>query len=223
MAKAEFYTYVHRRPNTGEVFYVGKGSGQRAWQFRGRSRHWYSIVAKHGFVVEIARGGLQEWAAFEHEQELIALYGRKDCGQGPLVNTTDGGDGPSGTIFSDALRSQISERQRGDCNVSKRADVREKLAASATGDQNPMKSAETQKKVSAANTGKRASEETRKRMSDAHKGKVFSAETRAKIGASRMGEKHHLFGKPFSDEYRRKISEGIKLSYAKKRAAILAA
>lgn len=43
-----FYTYLHRRNDTGQVFYVGKGKGQRAHDKYKRSAHWKRIVAKHG-------------------------------------------------------------------------------------------------------------------------------------------------------------------------------
>lgn len=39
-------------------------------------------------------------------------------------------------------------------------------------------------------------------------GYKHSLETRKKMSRSRTGPKHHFFGKKFSDEYRKKISEG---------------
>jgi hypothetical protein len=214
MAEAEFYVYVHRRADTGEVFYVGKGRGNRAWQLAGRNKHWNCIARARGFVVEIVRDGLQEWAAFEHEAELIALYGRKDCGYGPLTNTTDGGEGCSGTIFTSAMREQIARRQLGDWNVSKRADVKEKLSLLFTGPRNPMYKPGISAKVAEKNKGRVHSHEARRNMSEAQKGKVFSEETRKRISMSKMGSKHPLFGKSPSAEYRQKISEALKVSLA---------
>jgi hypothetical protein len=90
----DFYVYLHRKATTGEVFYVGKGFGRRAWKVScKRSQHWKNTVRKHGLIVEIAADGLQEWYAHEMERDLIALYGRRDLGHGPLVNLTDGGEG----------------------------------------------------------------------------------------------------------------------------------
>lgn len=103
----DFYVYLHRKASTGDVFYVGKGQANRAWKDAGRSKHWRNIQAKHGLVVEIVCEGLQEWASFELEQDLIALHGRRDCGCGPLVNLTDGGDGMSGWVPSDHIRQKI--------------------------------------------------------------------------------------------------------------------
>ena len=91
-----FYVYVHRKKTTGEVFYVGKGKGNRAWSKKGRNDHWNRVAKKYGFTVEIHTNDIQEWYAFELERELIAYYGRVQDGTGTLVNYTDGGEGPSG-------------------------------------------------------------------------------------------------------------------------------
>jgi hypothetical protein len=104
----DFYVYMHRRATTGEIFYVGKGHGNRAWSKSGRSKHWHNVVAKDGLVVEIVTTGLQEWYALELETSLIALHGRRDTGRGPLVNNTDGGEGVSGRKLSLESRRKLS-------------------------------------------------------------------------------------------------------------------
>lgn len=91
-----FYVYLHRKKTTNEIFYVGKGSGHRAWSTTGRSDLWTRTIKKYGHTVEIVLDDLQEWYAFELEKELIALYGRLNDGKGKLVNMTDGGEGLSG-------------------------------------------------------------------------------------------------------------------------------
>ena len=114
MTKAcmDFYVYAHRKATTGEIFYIGKGTGRRA-QKRQRGAMWQSIVNKHGLIVEIIQDGLQEWAAFELEQDLIALHGRRDCGYGPLANMTDGGDGAAGCACTEAKRAKLSQHFKG--------------------------------------------------------------------------------------------------------------
>lgn len=92
----DFYVYIHKKKATGEVFYVGKGKDSRAWSTKGRNRAWEYLVKKHDYIVEIVQDRLQEWYAFELEKDLIAFYGRRDCGHGTLVNLTDGGESPSG-------------------------------------------------------------------------------------------------------------------------------
>jgi hypothetical protein len=105
----DFYVYLHRKATTGEIFYIGKGQGNRATESSGRSTPWRSTSNKHGLIVEIIQDGLQEWAAFELEQGLIALHGRRDCGYGALVNMTDGGEGSSGRIYDDAAKQRIRD------------------------------------------------------------------------------------------------------------------
>ena len=92
----DFYVYIHRKKTNGEVFYVGKGSGKRAWHSFGRNTLWKRTSEKYGWSVEIVESGLQGWYAFELEKDLIAFYGRRDLGQGTLTNLSDGGDGASG-------------------------------------------------------------------------------------------------------------------------------
>jgi hypothetical protein len=108
----EFYVYIHRRATTGEIFYIGKGTDGRA-RLEGRNRHWINIVKKHGYSVEFVQIGLQEWYAFELEIELIALYGRRDLGLGPLVNMTDGGEGICGYEHTQESREKIALTSKG--------------------------------------------------------------------------------------------------------------
>ena len=92
-----FYVYEHLTAN-GEVFYVGKGSKDRAWNTDSRSKFWTRVYKKHGRTVRIVEDGMTEAAAFALEIELIAFYGRRDEGTGTLVNLTSGGEGSSGLI-----------------------------------------------------------------------------------------------------------------------------
>lgn len=125
----DFYVYLHRKATTGEIFYVGKGTGDRAWQSSSgrRGLHWNSVAAKYGFTVEIAAAGLQEWYAHELERELIALYGRRDLGLGPLINLTDGGEGGSGRKLSKEAAERHAAKVRA---VTATTEWRKRHAAS---------------------------------------------------------------------------------------------
>ena len=90
----DYYVYIHCKPISCEVFYVGKGCKRRAWANE-RNIHWSNTIAKYGIEIKIVCAGLQQWYALELEKDLITYYGRKDLGYGPLVNMTDGGDGLS--------------------------------------------------------------------------------------------------------------------------------
>lgn len=202
--KQDFYVYIHRRKTNGEVFYVGKGHGNRAFDTKnGRNRHWKNIVRKHGLCVEFIQCGLRELYAFELEKTLIEMYGRIDNGTGILCNMTDGGDGASGCIRSEETRAKVSAVHKG-----------------------KTISAETKAKIGNANRGKAPSAEHRAKISAAISGenhpmfgmlgdknplfgKRLTKEHKEKISKAMSGENHPFFGKSLSDEHRANLS-GIK-------------
>jgi hypothetical protein len=76
--RKDFYVYFHR-DGCGRVFYVGKGTGQRAWSM---DRHpaWTKYVTERlngVYQVEIYRGGLTESEAEDLESSLIARHGKQ--------------------------------------------------------------------------------------------------------------------------------------------------
>jgi len=94
----KFCVYVHERPDTGRVFYVGKGTARRIGNLSSRSEHHKRIVAKLASIglkpqIRIVKNGLSERCAFSLEKALIAIY--REMGF-PLANKTDGGEGMSG-------------------------------------------------------------------------------------------------------------------------------
>lgn len=84
----EFYVYAHR-DNKGAIFYIGKGTGRRAWS---EDRHlvWHRYVKERlngSYSVEILENGLTEDEAETREGELIAKFGPR------LVNWQNSGRG----------------------------------------------------------------------------------------------------------------------------------
>lgn len=105
----DYYTYLHLKADTGEIFYVGKGmaSRKRAESHFNRTKYWRNVVAKHGLVVKIAAYWEHELDAFAHECLLISsLRGMGVC----LVNLTDGGDGLRGYRHSEEFRKWQADR-----------------------------------------------------------------------------------------------------------------
>lgn len=82
----KFYIYAHYRNDTGDLFYVGKGEGNRYKSKQGRNPYWQNIVKAHGYKAEILEYFETEGDAFQAEQSLISELGRKDLGKGLLVN-----------------------------------------------------------------------------------------------------------------------------------------
>lgn len=168
---ARFYVYVLFRPS-GLPCYVGKGQGDRWLEHeRGATNpHLENIIKKskaegrtlfRGKVAE----GLTKADAFALEMRLIKEIGRAATG-GPLVNLTDGGDGPSGYRHTEETKRRVGEAGKGRHHTP-----------------------EAREKIRAAHTGAKRTEEARLAMSMAQKGREVSAEHRAKIRETLKGRR----------------------------------
>ena len=208
MAKAKFYTYIHRRADTGEVFYVGKGSGRRATFIHQRSEYWNRVASAHGFVVEFVAYFYEECHAMDHEVFLISEYRNSDV---RLVNHTNGGEGTSGWVHSDEAKEKMSKASKGRV-VSSTA----KANMSAAGRGRVM-SAEHRMRLTAANVLRFSDPAERAKVSQAQAGKVLSDETRAKIRETKR-LKMSGFGRICSDDTRKKMSDTRQEMAAKQRA-----
>ena len=93
MEKNNYYVYLHIKEDTGEPFYVGKGKDKRYNVKSGRSKYWKNIVDKHRFDIIFLEIDLTNEEAIKKEIYWIDRIGRKDWGNGTLVNFTDGGEG----------------------------------------------------------------------------------------------------------------------------------
>ena len=120
------YTYLHLTKDTNKIFYIGKGSGNRAFSDNRRNKYWKNIVAKHGFNADILAYWDSEQDALEHEKVLIACF--KDMGY-KLANLTDGGQGSSGLKQLDETKQKRSNALKG----RKRPEIVEKMRVIKTG------------------------------------------------------------------------------------------
>lgn len=130
------YVYTHLNPTNKDVFYVGIGKGNRAWnKGAGRNKFWDNYVNKHGFEVEIIAEGLTRKQAGKIEIELIAELGRRQIDEGGvLVNRSTGGDGGSGGYtHTEEWKRKHSERQIGIPKGPLSDEAKEKLSKALTG------------------------------------------------------------------------------------------
>lgn len=198
MASAGFYVYEHLRADTGEVFYVGKGSGHRARCRQGRNPYWRAVANKHGYVTRIVMSADDEDLAFLAEMELIDKHRRMGV---RLTNLTDGGEGMSGFKMPPDAIERRAAKQKG----QKRPSVSALLSG-------VPKSAEHRRKLSESRRGVRASDAAKAALSRASKGrpssmrgKKHSEEAKAKISAAISGENNPFFGKTHTAEAIEKI------------------
>lgn len=198
-----FYVYQHVKADNGEVFYVGKGMGRRAYDSYHRSKYWKKIVAKHGVRVEFVKVDITEPESLALEIATIEKYRQHDF---KIINMTNGGDGTSGYTHTDEHKQMMSLALSGENNprygkegtrkgaVATPATI-EKLRSSHLGkrlsEEQRTKIQQSTKKArqgikTPGMTGKRHSEETKAKMRAKARGRKLSAESIAKISMTKM-------------------------------------
>lgn len=157
-----FYVYEHIRPDNNTCFYVGKGTGDRAYK-SSRNEHHDRIVKKYGMIVKIIKDGLTEQEAYDLQRETILHY-VFDLGYGidipeyrgnddshALTNANFGGAGViSGLHHTDGWKKQHSEDMKGEKNPmygvnlwetyseEKQQDIKDRLSKHFSGEGNPQ-------------------------------------------------------------------------------------
>ena len=103
-----YYVYFLIDPENEQVFYVGKGKGDRAYTHsrpssllrNTRKNNKIKSILSKGLtpVVSLIHQNLTEANAFKLEQKYISDYGRLDVGSGTLCNHSNGGEGQGGRV-----------------------------------------------------------------------------------------------------------------------------
>jgi hypothetical protein len=187
---SKFYAYIYR---DNEVpFYVGKGTGNRAYLHLTdrRGSHFTNRVQRlvregRAPTIEIIEALDEDHAKFL-EVCLIEVIGRADLGKGTLLNLTDGGDGR--TTWSEEQKRHHSEKMTG----QKRTEETKRLMSEVQSQIPRQKAKPGEKKRGPAKGTKYAnrvngtfSDEHRLKLAQSQTGKTHSPETRAKIAETR--------------------------------------
>lgn len=220
--------------------YVGKGKDNRCFDhlkktnnkiFENKISKWKKNNTDP-IVIKIVEN-IPEGEAWLIETQLIKQIGRRDLGLGPLLNLTDGGEGPAGRIpwnkgkqgvqvswnkgitgkdshlygtkFSEEHKLKISEALK---NKEKSEDHRKKISNSLKGNI-PWNKGVTGV-IKASDEARQKMSESRKGLNTWSKGSTKSEETKKKIGKANKG-------KILSDETKQKMSEAKKEYWRKKR------
>jgi NUMOD3 motif len=158
-----FCTYLWLRED-GTPYYAGKGLKYRP--FRKGSPPKERVI-------------VQEWLCEEDallaEKFLIALYGRKDTGEGILINLTDGGEGTSGGRWQCPPFSEEHRRKIGNAHIGMKrsAEACRNISEGRKGKSPKTLTAEHRRKIGEAQVGKIIPIEARLKMSAAKKGKLI--------------------------------------------------
>lgn len=130
-----FYCYLYIDPSrNNEPIYVGKGKDKRVkYHLKRKDKHPFTnrlqLMKRNGVepIIEFLCKEIDEELAFLVEAEAIAKYGRKDLGKGPLLNLTDGGEGPSGQIFTEETKQKMRKprSEKGRAAIKKAAQERD--------------------------------------------------------------------------------------------------
>lgn len=220
-------------PRTLELRYIGKADNPE--------KRWFSHLsyARHGdgtykskWIRQLLEEGLLpcldvlEEVPGDRWQEYEMAWIEEAREQGlNLTNTSDGGNGfTKGYKFPDEVRKRIGEKNRGKVMSP---EARRKIG---DGNRGKVRSPEFLQRLSEYRKGKRLSEEHKRKIAEAGRGRTHTEETREKLrkniytngmlsresveksAKSRMGLKH-------SEEHKRKISEGNKKNWEKRKAA----
>ena len=178
----KFYVYKHTRQTDGALFYVGKGSGKRAYSEKNRNKHWTHMVSRHGYDAHIVKSDMHEACAFSLEMALIA------SSNGNLVNVSTGGLGASGVRHTDASKAAISKVHKGRVHSKEHnANVSAALKGRTLSDEHRAKLSAAHMGQSGYWTGKRLSNETRAKIKAAGMGRECKPSTRAKLSVAHMG------------------------------------
>lgn len=168
-----FYVYAFLRHwdsshgGVGSPYYIGKGTGRRAW------RSYRRDVPKARNIVIIA-SNLPEIEALQLEMFIIFIHGRISLGTGGLRNWTDGGDGRQSGILQ---KMELEQRASAMRKMWSDPKLREQRCKSLKEAKAKRRETHPPKRVRTVYTnsnsipqGRNApkSEETKKRMSLAH-------------------------------------------------------
>lgn len=109
--RKRYYVYAWYIKETNEIFYIGKGTGNRYRTRKRENKYFMKMLKSHDCAPRILYKNLDEKTAFDIEKREIALF--RNMGRRPLTNVLDGGENPPkmAVPHSEEWRKHQSEGQ----------------------------------------------------------------------------------------------------------------
>lgn len=202
-----YYIYAYLRKD-GTPYYIGKGSGRRAWD----KSHSTKVPDRSRVI--IMENGLTEIGAYALERRYIRWWGRRDIGTGILRNMSDGGEGRSG--FSEDARKKLSESSRNRKPYSPgHSQMMSEMLRKRWSDP------EFRAKMSERHKGRPKSEDHRRKIGESQVNKVVSEESKKKQSQSHKlayanGRQPNkgMLGRKLTDEQRERCRQAVLKRWA---------
>ena len=204
----KYYVYAYIRTD-GTPYYIGKGTGKRAWN---KSKGEIQKPSTNTRIVILERN-VTLTGSLAIERRLIRWYGRIDTNSGILRNKTDGGEGGCGTrraAMSEETKHKISKSNFGKILGPRSETDKKKISESMQGKNlGKIRTVEQKSAQSIRQTGKVKkphADITKQKISDSLKGRStgpMSQEQKEKISLA-------LTGKQRTEEHSKKLSIALR-------------
>ena len=211
-----YYVYEYYVIETNEVFYVGKGSGNRVSSGK-RNKFCEDMKKTHNWAYRIVKDNLTEQQAFSLEKELIKKY--RETTTYRLTNVTDGGEGASGLKCTDERKAKLSKIFK---EKWKNPEFRESNVSIRQDPNGPYKSKEFKEKISSLTKGK-LNPNYNNHWSDSQKKNLSQVRKELKIACRGKNPRAHPVICVETGEYFQCIRDAIEKHGIKDQSNILAA
>ena len=178
LVNKKYYVYEWFIKETGEIFYVGKGSGNRVTSNKDRNEYFKNIRKKYECDYKIVYDNLSEEEAYNLEFEYGTKLKEKGLAKACYVL------GKTNKFVSSEIKRKISKTLTGKTSYNKGRKMPE----------------EQKEKLSLLHLGKKQSAETIEKRRQSMIGHKVSDETKMKLSYQKIGEKNPMYNKKQSLE-----------------------
>lgn len=166
MIEAKYYVYEWYIEDTNEIFYVGKGTGNRVTSMKNRNSYFKNIRKKYKCNYRILKYFRNENDAYNYE--LKRGLELKEIGQAKACYVLGNFKKFIDDSVLEKMKKTAFKKERTPWNKGKKMSI------------------EYKEKCRKRTLGTKQSEETRKKRSDSLKNHIVTKEAREKIGLSKM-------------------------------------